>query len=201
MTAAERLDASFFDRPVLTVARQLLGQRLVRCLDGQRLGGIITETEAYRGEEDLACHARAGLTARTQVMYGPAGHAYVYFTYGMHWMFNFVTGTEGFPAAVLLRAIQPTEGVETIAARRYPQKPAQWTNGPAKVCMAMGIDGSLNGHPLCSPGSEIWVEAAPPADDAYVQTSARIGIPNVPEPWRSMPWRFVLHCQSIPTPQ
>ncbi len=192
MTDAKRLDAAFFDRPVLTVARQLLGQRLVHCLDGQRLAGIITETEAYRGEEDLACHARAGLTTRTQVMYGPAGHAYVYFNYGMHWMFNFVTGPTGFPAAVLLRAIQPTEGLDIIAARRRLQKPAQWTNGPAKVCMALGIDGRLNGHPLCQPNSQIWIEAVEPVEDENVQTSPRIGIPNVPEPWRSMPWRFVL---------
>src|ERR1700690_703734 len=108
----------FYDRSTLTVARELIGSRLVRILDGQRLAGLITETEAYIGEKDLGCHAKAGRTARTAVMYGPSGHAYVYFTYGNHWMLNVVTEHEGFPAAVLLRAIQPVECVEIMARRR-----------------------------------------------------------------------------------
>ena len=87
----------------MVVARELLGMRLVRCLNGERLAGIILETEAYHGQEDLACHARAGHTARTAVMYGPPGRAYIYFTYGMHWCLNCVTGDVGFPAAVLIR--------------------------------------------------------------------------------------------------
>jgi DNA-3-methyladenine glycosylase len=191
MLARTCLDAAFFDTPVLIVARDLLGKRLVRMLDGERLAGIICETEAYRGEEDLACHARAGRTLRTQVMYGPPGHAYVYFTYGMHWMLNFVCGPPGFPAAVLLRAILPTEGLETIAARRAGQKPKQWTNGPAKICQSLGIDSNLNGHPLFNLQSELWVETAPSIPDEWVKIGPRIGIPNVPEPWRSKPWRFL----------
>ena len=107
------LPREFYNRPTLTVARELIGARLVRILNGQRLVGIITETEAYIGEKDLGCHAKAGRTARTAVMYGPPGHAYVYFTYGNHWMLNVVTEREGFPAAVLLRAIQPIEGAGT----------------------------------------------------------------------------------------
>ncbi len=98
-----RLRRSFFARPTLTVARELLGQRLIKVEGRRRLAAIITEVEAYIGESDLACHARAGRTARTEVMYGPPGHLYVYFTYGKHWMLNFVTEREGFPAAVLLR--------------------------------------------------------------------------------------------------
>ncbi len=93
------LPRSFFDRPTLVVTRDLLGMRLVRILEGIRLSGIITETEAYIGENDLACHAKAGRTKRTAVMYGPPGHAYVYFTYGNHWMLNVVTEPEGSPAA------------------------------------------------------------------------------------------------------
>jgi DNA-3-methyladenine glycosylase len=104
------LPHSFYNRPTLTVARELIGARLVRILDGVKLVGYITETEAYIGETDLACHAKAGLTKRTAPMYGPPGHAYVYFTYGNHWMLNAVTEKEGFPAAVLIRAIQPVEG-------------------------------------------------------------------------------------------
>ena len=120
------LNPEFYSRDVLIAAPQLLGKRLVRMLDGVRIAGIITETEAYRGEEDLACHAKAGRTPRTEVMYGPPGTAYVYFTYGMHWMLNCVCGPEGFPAAVLIRAIQPVEGLETIAARRSGVKEALW---------------------------------------------------------------------------
>ena len=101
------LPRDFYDRPTLTVARDLMGARLVRILDGVKLVGLITETEAYISEKDLACHARAGRTARTAVMYGEPGHAYVYFTYGNHWMLNVVTERKGFPAAVLIRAIQP----------------------------------------------------------------------------------------------
>ena len=184
------MGADFFLQPVLTVARQLLGMRLVRLLNGERLGGIIVETEAYRGEEDLACHARAGLTPRTQVMYGPPGHAYVYFTYGMHWMLNFVCGEPGYPAAVLLRGIYPTEGLETIAARRPGRHRSSWASGPARLCKALAIDGSFNGHALYNPQSELWIESAPPLGDECVQIGPRIGIPNVPEPWRSKPWRF-----------
>lgn len=187
-----RFDQSFYSQPAPVVARALLGQRFVRILDGQRIAGIITETEAYCGEEDQACHARAGRTPRTEVMYGSPGHAYVYFTYGMHWMFNFVCASEGFPAAVLLRAILPTEGLEIIAARRSGQPKKQWTNGPAKICQALAINGDLNDRPLYKEESIIWVEQVQTAQEENVRTTARIGIPNVPEPWRSVPWRFLL---------
>ena len=104
------LPRSFYDRPAPQVAPQLVGCRLVRIYNGRRLAGLITETEAYQGEEDLACHARVGLTPRTEPMYGPPGHAYIYFTYGMHWLLNAVTDKEGVPAAVLIRGLLPTEG-------------------------------------------------------------------------------------------
>ena len=97
------LPPTFYNRPTLTVARELLGARLVRILDGVKLVGLITETEAYFGEDDLASHAKAGRTIRTAPMFGPPGYAYVYFTYGNHWMLNAVTEKEGFPAAVLIR--------------------------------------------------------------------------------------------------
>ena len=112
------LPREFYNRPTLTVARELIGTRLVRISEGSMLVGLITETEAYIGETDLACHAKAGRTPRTRVMYGPPGYAYVYFTYGNHWMLNAVTEQEGFPAAVLIRAIQPIEGMEVMSARR-----------------------------------------------------------------------------------
>ena len=160
--------------------------------NGQRLAGWITEVEAYIGEADLGCHARAGRTPRTQVMYGPPGHAYVYFTYGMHWCLNFVTEAEGFPAAVLIRAIQPCEGLEIIAARRSPQPPARWTDGPGKLCQALGIDRRHNGLDLCSPESELFVEFGSPIPPENVTIGPRVGLNSVPEPWKSMPWRFRL---------
>lgn len=190
MPASKRLPVEFYDRPVLQVAPDLLGKRLIRVLDGTRLGGIIIEVEAYRGEEDLACHARSGLTARNAALYGPPGHAYVYFTYGMHWLLNAVTGPDGFPAAVLLRAIIPTEGLETISARRAGQAPEQWCNGPAKICMALDVDGRFNERDLSNPQSELWIEDGIGIPENFVQTGPRVGIQNVPEPWRSKPWRY-----------
>src|SRR5512146_1918496 len=139
---AEILPPSFFEPDVVLVARQLLGMRLVRLQNGERIGGIISEAEAYRGEEDLACHAKAGFTPRTAVMYGPPGRAYVYFTYGMHWMLNCVCGPAGFPSAALVRAIVPLEGLEIIAARRDGRPEAEWCNGPAKLTRALSIDRS-----------------------------------------------------------
>lgn len=180
------LPPEFYDRPTLTVARQLLGMRLVRLLDGVRLSGIITEAEAYIGEEDQGCHAKAGLTARTKVMYGSPGQAYVYFTYGMHWMLNAVTEAEGFPAAVLLRAIRPQEGLELISSNRQGRD----TNGPAKLTQALAITREFNGCSLCSPSSGLWIEEADPIPDECVTIGARVGLYSVPEPWKSKPWRF-----------
>lgn len=187
----DRLTREFFAQPTLKVARHLLGSRLVRVQDGIRLAGIIIETEAYIGQEDQGCHARVGLTPRTRVMFGPPGHAYVYFTYGKHWMLNFVTEEEGFPAAVLIRAIYPTEGLDIIAARREPQPPHRWTDGPAKVCLALGIDGSLNGIDLCAPGSPLFVEPGELIPESCVTQTPRVGLNSVPEPWKSIPWRFL----------
>lgn len=180
----------WFSRDVLQVARELLGMHLVRVMDGQELRSIITETEAYRGEEDLACHARAGKTRRTAVMYGPPGHAYVYFTYGMHWCFNVVCMPQDFPAAVLIRAIEPLNGLEQIAARRIGRSQREWTNGPARLTQALTIDINLNGVDLTTPDAGLWIETGESVPDDLVITGPRVGINNVPEPWRSLPWRF-----------
>lgn len=187
---AERLARPFFARPALQVARDLLGAHLVRLQDGYRFSGYIVETEAYRGEEDLGCHCRAGRTPRTQVMYGLPGHAYVYFTYGMHWMLNFVVEPENQPAAILIRAIIPQSGLEMIASRRGSQPAPHWTDGPAKLCQALGIDGALNGADLCSPQAELFVEAGEAISDSGVTIGPRVGLYTVPEPWKSIPWRF-----------
>jgi DNA-3-methyladenine glycosylase len=191
-----QLPPAFYERPTLQVARDLLGMQLVKLEGEQRIVGTIRETEAYIGEEDLACHARAGLTPRTQVMYGPPGRAYVYFTYGMHWMLNFVTEAEGFPAAVLIRAIQPVEGLELIASRRNGQSPARWTDGPGKICQALAIDGKLNGLDLTAPRSPLSVKGGNPVPDSSVTIGPRVGLNTVPEPWRSKPWRFLARLDS-----
>jgi DNA-3-methyladenine glycosylase len=189
---AARLTREFFGLPTLQVARGLLGKRLVRVDNGLRLAGYIVEAEAYIGEADLGCHAKAGRTRRTQVMYSAPGHAYVYFTYGMHWMLNFVTEPAGSPAAVLIRAIFPSEGVEQMAARRVGQPTEHWTDGPAKLCQAMGIDKQLNGSDACDPQTVLFVEEGVLVPDSSVTTGPRVGLYSVPEPWKSVPWRFIV---------
>ena len=180
------LSREFFTRPTLHVAKELLGARLVHLENGQRLAGWITEAEAYIGEADQGCHARAGRTPRTAVMYGPPGHAYVYFTYGVHWCLNAVTEREGFPAAVLIRAIEPVEGTEIMLQRRNGRD----TYGPGKLAQALGIDGMLNGVDLCTQESGLWIEAGKPVPDTDLVTGPRVGLYSVPEPWKSIPWRF-----------
>jgi DNA-3-methyladenine glycosylase len=182
------LPGEFYDRSTLTVARQLIGARLVRILDGVKLVGLIAETEAYISEKDLACHAKAGRTARTAVMFGGPGHAYVYFTYGNHWMLNVVTEREGFPAAVLIRAIQPIEGVEVMSARRNGRD----TFGPGKLCQAMGITKNENGVDLTETSGGLWIEAGVKIPNSLVTKGPRVGLNNTPEPWLSKPWRFLV---------
>jgi DNA-3-methyladenine glycosylase len=182
------LPRTFYNRPTLTVARELIGARLVRILGGVRLVGLIAETEAYISQQDLACHAKAGITARTQVMFGEPGHAYVYFTYGNHWMLNVVTEREGFPAAVLIRAIQPIEGVEVMLERRNGRD----TFGPGKLCQAMGITKHENGIDLTERSGSLWIEEGVNIPNSLVTKGPRVGLNNTPEPWLSKPWRFLV---------
>lgn len=194
----ERLERSFFARPARQVAAELLGKRLVRLVNGRRLAGIIVETEAYcdAAEPDLACHgdrANQGKpTPRTAVMFGPAGVAYVYFTYGMHWMFNIVTGQPGEANAVLIRALEPVEGIEQMMVNRNGRSHRQLTNGPAKLAQALAIDKSLNGANLCTPDGVIWLESTLAVLPEAIATGPRIGLGQTPEPWLSIPWRYWL---------
>ncbi len=186
------LPRSFFARPTRSVARELLGCRLIRKLRGTRLVGTIVETEAYIGEKDLACHARAGRTLRTEIMYGPPGFAYVYFTYGMHWMLNVVTEREGFPAAVLIRAIQPLEGLPSMQVRRGHKPLSRLANGPAKLTRALGIAREENGLDCCRPDSRITLTRGAGAPGFSIVATPRIGLGQTPEPWLSKPWRYVV---------
>jgi DNA-3-methyladenine glycosylase len=192
------LSRSFFARNTLEVARDLLGKRLVRIDQGRRLTGLIVETEAYRSEEDQGCHCRAGKTPRTEVMYGPPGFTYVYFVYGMHWLLNFVTEQEGFPGAVLIRALVPEQGEEVFAERRAGQPQERWMDGPAKLCQALGVDGEDNGQDLCSDHADLYVTEAYNPPPGSIRRSARIGLNSVPEPWKSIPWRFVIDPDGLP---
>ncbi len=168
-SAFPRLDAGFFRRDALEVAPDLLGKLLVRQLeDGRKICGRIIEVEAYCGGEDLACHASRGRTPRTEVMFGPGGHVYVYLIYGMYWMLNFVTGEQDAPQAVLLRGVEPVVG-------------------PGRLTRRFQIGGDFYGEDLCS-SRRLWVEDRP--GKFKILTGPRIGIDYSGEYWASRPWRF-----------
>ncbi len=178
-----RIEQGFFNRPTLTVAKELLGAILVRKIQGGFLCGTIVETEAYVGEDDPASHAYGGLTPRNQLMYGPPGYAYIYFIYGNHYCLNFVTEAEDYPAAVLIRALQPLSGLSRMFANRGKiRSEIQLCNGPGKLCQALQIDKALNGTSLFSdrlfllPGSEKF----------EIACSERIGISQ----GKNQKWRF-----------
>jgi DNA-3-methyladenine glycosylase len=181
------LPRSFYEQPTLEVARRLLGKYLVRVGDSGPLVGKIVETEAYIGPEDRASHASRGRTKRTEVMFGPAGYAYVYLIYGVHYCLNVVTEQPEYPAAVLIRAVEPLsgpyEGALGPAGRRL-------TNGPGKVCRYFGIDRSFNGVDLC--GSLLFIEDRGEIvlPEEVVQTT-RIGVEYAGR-WKDKPWRFYL---------
>lgn len=168
------LPASFFVRPTAEVARLLLGKVLVSTVGDDRVAGVIVETEAYLGAADPGSHAATrGITARNRVMYGPPGRAYVYFTYGNHFMLNLVTEAEGTAGAVLVRAVEPIAGIEVIAARRGGRSGPELTNGPGKVASAFGITLAHNG---CELGGTLAVLDAPALGNAAVGTSGRVGL-------------------------
>jgi DNA-3-methyladenine glycosylase len=176
---------------VVAVARRLLGSLLVApARDGRRVSGIIVETEAYRGPEDRASHAYGGRrTRRTETMYAHGGTAYVYFVYGMYHQFNVVTNVADVPHAVLVRALEPVEGVELMRRRRGGVAPLDLTSGPGKLCIALGIDRRLDGADLM--GDRIWIEAGRRVRPAAIATGPRVGIDYALE-WTARPWRFWL---------
>jgi DNA-3-methyladenine glycosylase len=164
---------------------------LVRGLRGgrgpaARIAGRIVEVEAYDGQHDLACHASKGRTERTDVMFGEAGHAYVYFIYGMHSCLNVVTGPVDYPAAVLVRALEPLDGIEKMVPGR--DRPARIASGPGRLTRALRIDRSLNRADLCAPGP-LFIEEGMPAADDEVLRGPRIGV-EYAGPWASKPWRL-----------
>jgi DNA-3-methyladenine glycosylase len=178
---AVRLPRSFFARPAEEVAPDLLGRVVVRVFaDGSRAAARIVEVEAY-GPNDPASHAFRGRTARNAVMFGPPGHLYVYFTYGMHHCMNAVTGRDGEGAAVLLRAAEPVEGADAMVARRARQRLPDLCSGPGRLTQAFGVDRRHDGEDLVA-GAEIWVEDGPRPE--AVATGSRVGVHETSRAWR-----------------
>ena len=180
-------DRAFFDRATLEVAPDLIGQCLLRCIGADTLVGRIVEVEAYLGHPDAASHASRKNPKRAKIMFGPPGYAYVYMIYGMHCCFNFVTEGDGEAGAVLVRAVEPVEGVEVMRRlRTRPMPDRNLTSGPGKFCQAFGIDRTCNGIDVC--GDELWIEELdrPPE---RVATGPRVGIGYAGE-WALKPWRF-----------
>lgn len=187
MAWGQRLPRSFYARPVLTVAREVIGQILVHESREGLCAGRIVEAEAYRGPEDRAAHSFGGRrTQRTEAMFGPPGHAYVFFVYGMHWHMNLVTTRKGAPHAVLLRAVEPLQGLELMAARRgVAEGRVELTNGPGKLCRAFGIDRNAYGLDLTR-GERLYLCRG---RARKVARSPRIGI-DYAGAWAERPWRF-----------
>ena len=186
MELGARLQRDFYERPVLVVARDCLGKVLVHETPEGLAAGRIVETEAYRGPDDLAAHsANWRKTKRTEVMFGPPAHAYMFLLYGMHWAFNIVAGPEGHPHAVLVRALEPLHGAELMAARRgISSKSVTLCNGPGKLCAALGLDRSAYGLDLCA--SSLYLTAG---ERGPVGRSPRINI-DYAGSWVKKPWRF-----------
>lgn len=184
------LPRSFYERPVLTVARALLGRLLVHETRGRRVSGRIVEVEAYRGADDPASHAFRGPTPRNRVMFADAGHAYVYFTYGMHHCLNVVTGPSGEASAVLIRALEPVEGIERMLRRRGlagEEAFVRLSRGPGCLTQALGLDRRHDGLDLTH--GPLWIGAGLPERSGHrVVRGPRIGIRLATD----RPWRFFL---------
>ena len=183
-----KLDRSFYERPTLQVASDLIGKVLVRRYKGRNLAGKIIETEAYCGPMDLACHASKGKTPRTSIMFGPPGFSYVYMIYGFYFCLNVVTEAEGFPAAVLIRAVEPLDNVVTMRnLRSRPEFDTNIASGPGKLCMAMSIDKSLNAADMTA--TPLWIEERS-VPVGTIESGPRIGVDYAGE-YRDKPWRFL----------
>ena len=178
-----RVPREFYEAPAPLVARRVLGKVLVRVVGDARMAGIIVETEAYRGTGDPASHAFRGRTPRSSVMFGEPGHAYVYFSYGSHYCLNLTAEPSGSPAAVLVRAIEPVEGVSIMRRNRRVEEMKNLASGPGKLTEALAIDGDLNGEDLVT-SARLFLEDGPPP--SAVLSSPRVGVSS----GAGRRWRF-----------
>ena len=181
---------SYYERPATDVARCLLGATLCRLVGDTLLTAKIVETECYSGLSDLASHGRSGQTPRNLPMWEDSGHAYIYRSYGIHWMLNLVTEPAGQPAAVLIRALEPLSGLKIMQALRPERSLLELTNGPGRLCQALAITGADNRNDLTEPTSGLFIKGGEEIDDQAVRTGPRVGIGTALEPWFSMPWRY-----------
>ncbi len=188
---ARPLPRSFYQRCVLVVARELVGKALVHRSAEGLCAGRIVETEAYRGPEDRAAHSfRAKRTKRNEAMWGPAGHIYMFLLYGVHWAFNVVTGEIGQPHAVLIRSLDPIGPLDLMGRRRkMASQRRELSNGPGKLCAALGLDGAHYGQDLCAAASAVQVAPIEMARGPVVGRSPRINI-DYAGAWAARPWRF-----------
>jgi DNA-3-methyladenine glycosylase len=202
------LAREYYSRPSLELARALIGQVVVSADDEGLSAGVIVETEAYGGPDDLASHARAGLTRRTAPMFGPAGHAYVYLVYGMHECLNVVAESDGRAGAVLIRAVEPVFGVELMRRRRGRASDPDHLlcSGPARLAQALGVTRALDGHDLTL-GRRLWIadraallaltvadgpQMADVPQVAELASGPRVGVAYAGDHWSAVPWRFWL---------
>ncbi len=189
---AKKLKRKFFSQSTLKVAKNLLGKFLVRKINNHKLSGKIVEVEAYHGFNDRASHAFRGKTSRNEVMFGQAGFSYIYLVYGINHCLNFVTGKKNFPAAVLIRAVEPTEGIELMKKFRKNKHFKDLTSGPGKLCQAFNIDRQLN---ICdiTKSKDLWIEdRGEKINPRDIHTAKRIGIDYAGEYWSKIKWRFFL---------
>ncbi|MDF1514159.1 MAG: DNA-3-methyladenine glycosylase [Anaerolineae bacterium] len=173
----KKLDRSFYYRPTLEVARDLIGKRIIRILSGKTLTGRIIETEAYRGKDDAASHARRGITKRNTPMFSTPGTTYVYFIYGMHWLFNISAHIEGMPGGVLIRALEPESGLESMCRFRGTSSTNTLTNGPARLAQALHIDSDLNNIDLVTHTGLYLVDGSL-ADHERIASGPRVRVPG-----------------------
>lgn len=182
---SQKLKKDFYNRPTLRIAKEVLGKYLVVNRNGKKLCGKIVEAEAYIGHSDPASHAYRGMTPRNKIMFGQPGFAYVYFTYGMYHCLNLVTEKKGVPAAVLIRALEPIEGIKIMKRRRKRKKLEELTSGPGKLCQAMGITRELYGADLC--GRTIYLEDRN-KQSVKIVTTNRVGV----DQGKEKKWRFYI---------
>lgn len=189
-----RLRREFFLQPTLKVSQALLGKYLIHEYQGQKLGGLIVETEAYIGRRDRAAHSYGGRrTRRNEVEYGLGGHVYIYMVYGLHYQLNFVTAGQDEPECVLIRALEPTDGVEAMKKLRRTDNLRNLTNGPGKLCQALHLDKSLYGADLCARGAKFYLEdRGAKITSSQIKKGPRVGIDYAGPYWSKIHWRFQL---------
>lgn len=194
---ARKLSNRFFRAPAVELAERLLGTILVSRVGSVRTAGRICEVEVYRGEEDRACHARNGPTPRNRVMYGPPGFAYIYVIYGMYHCLNIVAEPRSYPAAILIRALDPVEGIETMRRRRLrgrrghggpPAGALELATGPGRLCQALGLDRRHDGTDLT--GETLFLEAGRRLPRTSIERAPRVGLTEACGDWRFRPWNL-----------